>query len=282
MSTKAPRQGYKKFLTTAIVVLMIVIGLGIWIYRNSTKSYPGNVFYPIKRQTEEILKIQNDTSTEKLNYEVKLADTRLVELKKVRDDLSKVKTLMADLNGNIDAWENDYSELAQAGNDEETFEHFEKLNLTIYSFLRTLEASKKTYADNKDFEKEIGEGSLGLRTSVDKLFEISANNMEDYSEFLKYATATFEQYQYPRVFRELQYVKEDFELVKSKATPEQKSDLQSKVDAFQAKYDELMKNRKDMKVKDIHLTLKELKKMEFEISMGIVAISNNSAETKPE
>lgn len=280
MTTKGINRKLKKTALTIVITLVVIGGIGFWIFRNSIKSYPGQALYQVKRKGEEIVRITKNTPSEKIEYDLELANKRLSELKKVREDLALVKELMANLNGNIDSWENNYIELAKEGDDKTSFDKFERLNFGIYSFTRTLEASKKTYEDNKDYAAEINQGVSGLRDSVDNIFEISVNYLDQDPEFLKYAIATYEQYQYPRVYQEIQYAKEDFEVIKPMANAEEKADVQKKIDDFQAKYDDMMKRRKEMTAKDIHTTLKDLKKMEYDISLAIVTISSKKAESK--
>lgn len=280
MTTKGINRKLKKTALTIVITLVVIGGIGFWIFRNSIKSYPGQALYQVKRKGEEIVRITKNTPSEKIEYDLELANKRLSELKKVREDLALVKELMANLNGNIDSWENNYIELAKEGDDKTSFDKFERLNFGIYSFTRTLEASKKTYEDNKEYAAEINQGVSGLRDSVDNIFEISVNYLDQDPEFLKYAIATYEQYQYPRVYQEIQYAKEDFEVIKPMANAEEKADVQKKIDDFQAKYDDMMKRRKEMTAKDIHTTLKDLKKMEYDISLAIVTISSKKAESK--
>lgn len=271
----------KRFAPSVIGVLLVAIVAGFFLFRYSMQAAPGELLYPLKRQTEEVLKqLTITTADKKIEYEVKLADKRLLELKKVRDDVARATVAVDNFNKHFDNIEAYYEELIKQGDNEKSFANFEKINLSIYSFQRTVEASKKTY-NNVEYKNAVGAATSRLNKSVDNLFEISINNFGEYPKFLKYAIDTYEGYQYKRIFEEIKYAKDDYEAVKKLATTEQKTTTEKQIKDFETKYDELMKKRTELTAKQIFDILKELKKMEFDISVSLVEISKNAAQVSP-
>lgn len=268
----------KRFTPSFLIILAVALLAGFFLFRYASSAIPGQILYPLKIQTEELLKQTMSTPDKRLENEIKLADKRLVELKKVKDDANLAKIAITNFNKHFDNIETYYEGLIKQGNNDVSFDYFEKANFSIFSFMKTIDASKKTYPKSTEYLKVIGEGSSRLNKSVDRLFEISVENFGDYQKFLKYALSTFESYQYPRVFQEIEYAKEDFDAIKPQASKEEIDNVQKIVDDFQAKYDDLMKNRNDLTVKQIYDKLKELKQTELSFSIALVEISKKGLE----
>lgn len=275
----AKRPSKNKLFSIGIAAL-ILAGLIIYALRVSAQTYPGHILYPVKRQTENMVLLIKNTPEERIDYQLELTDKRLVELKRIGEDLVKVQNTVEEFNNSIGELEESYEELIKQDNDELSFEYFEKLNFAIYAFMRSVDASIKIH-DNSSYKDIVKEAHDRLQESVDNLFDISANNFGDYEDFDKYARTVLADHHYQLMFTLLEGAKQDLDIIRPQASEQQEAEVQKLIDDFESKYNELMLNQKNMSIMEINNVLKELEAIDYQISLTLVEITNGNVEVRP-
>ncbi len=248
----------KQMLGYVLAGLVLLVMLIVFA---SNSAYPGKMLYPIDLALEKAMGATKQNPQRQIEFHLGNAVERISELKTTKDSVDNSKIAATYFNENLDQLLEVFQALADQGqlNSDENVSLFLRVaDKDLDNFVLTLSrfAKDKSY---KNATKGINSMYAKIKSTKEAMLLLGVENIKD--------NAMFNEYAHSQVLRELRSVNllidnavQDVGSILTKATPEEKTKMQSILDEAKRMSSEASKSISNNSQKEAHDKIQAISK----------------------
>ncbi|MBD3363269.1 hypothetical protein GF362_06120 [Candidatus Dojkabacteria bacterium] len=276
MSKIQKNKKYIPYYILGTIILLIILAL--YLGNNAT---PNNKLYFADRGIESLQANLKNSTQSKLDFEIKLAQERMEELRVVKYDKNATERIITEYKENLDNMKGYLGQMHEEGVDEDilTDTYLDLTQLYAESFVRTLKAQyKEAKEQNAESKEVIQEGIIATDVFVNDLFEFGVENITKSDKFDQYARELFQKL-LRKNMKDIGYAEEDSLAIRPQATEEESQQLEDIINEAREIYFDTRDGLTKYSNKEIYENFKKVNKLVNEdVTDILVSISNRSLE----